>query len=471
MSTARATWLERQLGSARGRVLFSLGLAALVSLVTTAPHLETADLGGVEVDLSEIYLEQLGLWAAWTLGLWPLTLGARWLLRSTHSWLVLLAVLTPTSLVAALGMLHFEYELRRPSEEEVQAWVEEGREWRAERMANHRPPSDARPRGGPGPRRRDGLGPPDLEGEGPLFGIRPDDRPRGEEAKRRDAMGALWRARRARMERPNIDTPFWRRRWIQNTLLFWAVVGLGGGLMTFLELRRKERHAADLELRASQLREELSGAKLETLRGQLQPHFLFNSLHSIGGLIRCGEREAALKTLSALGQLLRSTLELGEKAEVSLEDELRIARLYTDVEHIRFGERLAVHFEVDSGLEGASIPTLLLLPLVENSVKYAIGPSMDGGTVWIEARRRGEMMALCVRDDGPGFPQTVLEGGSSRAARRSIGMENTRRRLRALYGDLQRFELSNPVDGGARVDIELPLRMRGQRSRGDQTDE
>ncbi|MCB9914022.1 MAG: histidine kinase [Planctomycetes bacterium] len=444
MSEARGTGLERLLTSWRGRALLTVALAALVSLVTTAPHLESADLRGRDVDLVEIYFEQLAIWGAWFLLLWPLTVASEWVLRRTRSWALFFAVMVPISLGASYGFLYLDYLVHRPTEAEREAWREEARRRRPDRFQ----PPEFGPEG-------------QLPPPGPLDGPPPDDlEARRARQRAADRAGARrWGALRVVFEGPDLDYVHWRLRWIQNALLFWAMLGLGGGLAAFLRLRREERVAAELELRASELRGELAAAHLEALRGQLQPHFLFNSLHSVGGLIRAGQAREALTTLSALGELLRSTLDLDGDAELKLEDELAIARRYLEIEGIRFGDRLRVEVEVEPGLGDALIPTLLLLPLVENAVKYGVAPRLDGGTVHVEARRVGGELELVVRDDGEGFPPDVLSGATAPSGRRAIGLENTRGRLRALYGAAQRFDATNPPEGGARVSVRLPYHV------------
>jgi len=246
---------------------------------------------------------------------------------------------------------------------------------------------------------------------------------------------------------------------MEGVLVYWVILALGGGLHSFLEMRRRERSTADLELRAARLDAQLSEMQVSTLRGQLHPHFLFNALHSVGGLIRAGEERLALRTLAAIGDLLRSTLDHGEDEKVLLRDEWRIAERYLEIEGIRLGERLRVSIEAEEGVQQALIPALLLLPLVENAVRHGVAPRTEGGSVRVNARREGEALVIEVSDDGPGFPGHVLAGETVPEGQglRGIGLRNSRERLRALYGEAQCFELSNAPDGGARVRVVLPF--------------
>lgn len=455
MTSGQETRFERLLGSAGGRALLTVGLVVVASLVTTAPHVETADLRGRNVDLLEIYLEQLTIYGAWGALVWPLLWLSRKLAAHARSWLLFLLVMSPLSLATAYAFLELDYYVHKPTEEEVEEWRAEMRRQRDERRDLPRP-ADAPPLGAaipPPP----GQGAPPRPGPGPGRGGRRGE-PGGRTPEERsiERQSNRWRAMRAGMEGPDLSSLHWRFRWIQNGLIFWSLLGLGGGLASFLSLRRKERLTAELELRSSELRGELAQAHLDTLKGQLQPHFLFNALHSVGGLIRAEEPQLALRTLSAIGDLLRSTLDLDGTAEIRLEDELRIAERYIEIEKIRFGERLMVELEVPPELRGALIPTLLLLPLVENSVKYGISEQLAGGVIRITGRRAGEVLELVVSDDGPGFPVQVLEGSVRGGHHQCIGLENTRGRLEALYGNAQELELRNRPEGGAEVVITLP---------------
>jgi signal transduction histidine kinase len=248
-------------------------------------------------------------------------------------------------------------------------------------------------------------------------------------------------------------------RFTRELLVYWLVLATGAAVYSFLKSQQEERRAATLRLKEAQLEGELVRVQLGTLRSQLNPHFLFNALHSVGGLVREGEAKRALAVLASIASLLRSTLDQGDAQEVPLADELSLAERYLEIERIRFGERLRFRFDVDAAAREASVPALFLLTLVENSVRHGISKRVDGGCVSVRACREAERLALIVEDDGPGFPSEVLEAGVGVADERGshIGLSNTRRRLLLLYGDAHAMRLENRPEGGARVEIEIPL--------------
>lgn len=253
-----------------------------------------------------------------------------------------------------------------------------------------------------------------------------------------------------------------RRPYFRETgiLMYWMLLGLGWGARSFLGQRDQERRGAGLELRAARLEAELSGAQLARLESQLHPHFLFNALHSVGGLVRSGEDESALSTLSAIGGLLRATLEHGGAQEVTLAEELSLSERYLDIERIRLGDRLKTVTHVEPGLGNVTVPALVLLPLLENAVQHGIAPRSEGGELGLDIRRDGRSLRMTVSDDGPGFAGAVLSGDESEqapGARPHIGLENTRSRLTMLYGEAGTITLENPPEGGARVVVRVPL--------------
>jgi LytS/YehU family sensor histidine kinase len=190
-----------------------------------------------------------------------------------------------------------------------------------------------------------------------------------------------------------------------------------------------------------------NAARLEALRLQLNPHFLFNALNAISTLIVEGRQAEASRMLARVGDLLRTTLARDGAADVPLAEELDLVQRYLDIEQIRLGDRLALRVDVGPDAWHARVPSLLLQPLVENAVRHAIAPREQGGAIAITARRENGNLRVVVEDDGPG-----LTGKSE-----GIGLANTRERLRHRYPDAHRFALTTGQLGGLRVDIELPF--------------
>jgi len=193
-------------------------------------------------------------------------------------------------------------------------------------------------------------------------------------------------------------------------------------------------------------------ARLQALRYQLNPHFLFNTLNSISTLIVEREHRDAERMVARLSDFLRLTLECDADVEVPLADELDFARRYLDIETIRFGDRLTVREDVDPDALSARVPPLLLQPLVENAVRHGILPRETGGCLTIEARHVGDRLLVRVIDDGPGPPQEAAIGDG-------VGLSNVRARLESLYGSDYRLSLERADGGGCAVRIELPFRV------------
>ena len=242
----------------------------------------------------------------------------------------------------------------------------------------------------------------------------------------------------------------WTLRVPRYALIYLALVGLGLGARAFLTGRTREREAAALELRTSQLEADLTAAQLSALKGQLHPHFLFNALHSVGGMIRGERSKEALGALARIGDLLRTSLDAGPEQFVSLERELELATRYLEVEELRLGERLRVEVDVPEELHCAEVPAFITQPLVENAVKHGIASDTEGGTVRLRAVAAGGgvRLRIDVEDDGPGFAEGSPEG---------VGLRHVRSRLAALFEGDARLELGPREGGGTRARLELPL--------------
>ena len=206
--------------------------------------------------------------------------------------------------------------------------------------------------------------------------------------------------------------------------------------------RERQRKAAELQT-------ELVTAKLETLKMQLQPHFLFNTLNTINALIH-EDAEAADRMVTRLADLLRLTL-YESRQEVPLARELEFVSAYVDIQQIRFHNRLTVTFEVRGALLGARVPSLVLQPLVENAIRHGIAPRARPGNVWVRAQRVADQLILEVEDDGVGLP------ADGNLMVRGIGLANTRTRLQELYGSAQEFHIRSAGRSGTLVRMALPF--------------
>jgi hypothetical protein len=222
---------------------------------------------------------------------------------------------------------------------------------------------------------------------------------------------------------------------------------------------RLSRRYAEAARESELLQARLDQARLQALKLQLQPHFLFNTLNTITALVHTDPRTAE-RMVSGLSELLRISLGTAGDQEVPLERELEVLRHYLDIQQVRFQDRLTVSFDVDGEAPQAFVPNLLLQPLVENAIKHGIGPRAAAGHIAIAAHRRNGMLALEVSDDGVGErPDTIRREG--------VGLGNSRARLQSLYGDACRFEAGSGDRGGFHVYIEIPFLTRPRTPRAE----
>jgi two-component system, LytTR family, sensor kinase len=239
-----------------------------------------------------------------------------------------------------------------------------------------------------------------------------------------------------------------RRSALQNLdwemMTYWAIAGLSHAVLYYRESR-------DRAVRTSQLETRLIAAQMKTLQQQLQPHFLFNTLHAISALMH-RDVEAADRTLMRLSDLLRMTLENVGHHEVPLKAELDFLSKYLDIEQTRFADRLVVRFDVHPEALDVLVPTLLLQPLVENAIKHGISKKAGPGHIHISARRDHDKLWIEVRDDGLGLSETALN-----ALQKGIGVSTTRARLQHQYGADYRFEFHRLAEGVA-VIVAVPWR-------------
>jgi sensor histidine kinase YesM len=188
---------------------------------------------------------------------------------------------------------------------------------------------------------------------------------------------------------------------------------------------------------------------------QLNPHFLFNTLNAVSSLMLT-DVSAANKMLTRLADLLRLTLDSSHEQEVPLQKEIEFLQRYLDIEQIRFGQRLQLKMELEPSTLEAAVPNLILQPLVENAVRYAIEPQENAGHIEIRSRRDNGRLVLQISDNGPGLP---AELPSEHTGRERIGLNNTRERLRKLYGENQRFDLSGNAMGGLTAKLSIPFHL------------
>jgi two-component sensor histidine kinase len=241
--------------------------------------------------------------------------------------------------------------------------------------------------------------------------------------------------------------PLLVKTWHFNFLIYWVVVAVTCAFDYYSKYRERELRAIELEKRLAQ-------AKLQALQMQLNPHFLFNSLHSISALMH-QDVEAADRMISRLSELLRAALDNTENQEVPLRKELDFLNRYLEIEQIRFGSRLTIEIQAPTETLEAQVPNLILQPLVENAIRHGIEPHARPGRIQLLARRQRDELTIEVHDNGSGLASLSLVDG--------VGLSNTRARLRTLYGDAHLFEFCNPQEGGLLVRMTIPFHSNSDR--------
>jgi two-component system, LytTR family, sensor kinase len=227
--------------------------------------------------------------------------------------------------------------------------------------------------------------------------------------------------------------------------MYFAVLGCVHAFAYYVEAR-------DRGLQAATLNAQLSEARLNALRMQIQPHFLFNSLNAILVLVRDQETRRAGSMLEQLSDMLRQVLRTDQPHEASLDEELSLIRQYLAIEQVRFSDRLQIRYDIPEDLRTVAVPRFILQPLVENALRHGVAQQTDAVLIEIGARRTGDALELWVRDDGPGpSPQRGV----------GVGLENTRARLVTLYGEAATLELTTAPAGGTIAMIRLPYRRFG----------
>ncbi len=237
---------------------------------------------------------------------------------------------------------------------------------------------------------------------------------------------------------------------------FWVMLvwsGLYFGIKYYILLQEEKQRGLKVASMAHE-------SQLKMLRYQLNPHFLFNTLNAISTLILDKDTQLANTMVTRLSRFLRYTLEGDPMQKVTVTEEIEALKLYLDIEKVRFDERLRLHFSIEPEAERALLPGMLLQPLVENAIKYAIAQSVNGGSIAISAKAFGGDLLLVVADDGPGLDLKygrMPKGGG-------VGVSNCRERLKEIYADQQSFRLSSTDPHGLTISIRIPLTLAAEKS-------
>jgi len=228
-------------------------------------------------------------------------------------------------------------------------------------------------------------------------------------------------------------------------ILYAAILGIS----YTLESRRR---LAQRETEAARLNEQLSRAQLDALRRQLEPHFLFNTLNAVAGLVREGRNDAAVNMIAGLSDLLRRVVDASDQQEVSLGEEMEFLETYLDIQRMRFADRLQLKVAVPREFLSARVPSLILQPMVENAIEHGIGTRSAGGAIRIGAARENGLLTLSVYNDGPRIPEDWEQ------LRSGVGIANVRARLQSLYGAECGLEIRNQEEG---VEVLLSVPYKG----------
>ena len=264
----------------------------------------------------------------------------------------------------------------------------------------------------------------------------------------------LWRTGEASV--PVDWTNYWHTQSILLPLDFLTYLGFFAGSLAvdyYFKYRQRMEEVMRLQIQASQLQSELTRSQLSALRGQLHPHFLFNAFNSIASLVRQGKNEPAVNMITQLSTMLRMSMQNIEHQEVTLDQELDFVSSYLNVEKVRFSDKLRTELDIDPATRRCIVPNLLLQPLVENAIKHGISRRITQGTVRLTAERKVDRIIIQVIDDGPEEEANQLPHEKS-----GIGLTNTHSRLRHIYRNNYRLDITARPEGGTIVRIDLPWR-------------
>jgi two-component sensor histidine kinase len=247
---------------------------------------------------------------------------------------------------------------------------------------------------------------------------------------------------------PEPFVPLWLDR-VYNGFLLSAF--LYAAILSLSYLVESKERLARQQIETARLSEQLAKAQLESLRRQIEPHFLFNSLNAIAGLVRERRNDAAVTTLASLSDFLRKVIEHPDRQEVPLGEEVQFLQKYLEIQKLRFAERLQISLDVPQELFSLQVPSLILQPLVENAVKHGIAKEARGGWIRVAAFRSNRGLTLRVYNDGPNLPRDWEHKNSG------VGIVNVRTRLQNLYGDKFEFILHNQ-NSGVEALLSVPFR-------------
>lgn len=234
---------------------------------------------------------------------------------------------------------------------------------------------------------------------------------------------------------------------VWNALIFIMIAGVAHAWLSYHDLQARRQREADLAAR-------LARAELNVLRMQLQPHFVFNALHTVSSLM-ISDVATAQQVVAALGEILRLSIDHTAKQEVSLREELAFVGRYLEIQKARFRSRLLVSTEVPDPLLEARVPSLVLQPLVENAIRHGVERRLSGGAIWMAAARSNGSLLLTVRNNGPD-PASRRSTSQPAESNSGVGLANIAARLAQLYPGRHRFEAGEREDGSFEVTLEIP---------------
>lgn len=231
---------------------------------------------------------------------------------------------------------------------------------------------------------------------------------------------------------------------ISRLIEYWIIFAV----FTAIDYQRKYRNK---QLQLAKLENQLSGAQLNALRLQLQPHFLFNTLNTISSLMEISTKDAQ-RIISKLGNLLRTVLEKNKRNKTPLREELAFIKSYLDIEQVRFSDRLEIEYDIDNSSLDVLVPSLILQPLVENAIKHGFSNRSEDGKIVVSTERKGSYLELYVADDGIGTERSMENLLAS-----GIGLKNVKERLELLYKSDFQMDIQSRIDGGFKIVLQIPV--------------